>query len=109
MSGLFHSRFASVRYRYLPWVEWMRQYLGKWICNGANFTLLSLQCFVQSCHAGTVNAVAFERKTMNYTYRLALVNDEVQVIANNIREEHPELAEPLIQRWTGASQQFAKV
>ena len=35
--------------------------------------------------------------------------DEVQVIANTIRESHPELADPLIQRWTGSSQQFAKV
>jgi ATP-dependent DNA helicase RecG len=35
--------------------------------------------------------------------------DEVQVIANTIREQHPELADPLIQRWTGSSQQFAKV
>jgi len=35
--------------------------------------------------------------------------DEVQAIADKIREAHPELADPLIQRWTGASQQFAKV
>ena len=35
--------------------------------------------------------------------------DEVQVIANTIRESYPALAEPLIQRWTGAGQQFAKV
>ncbi|HEY6131224.1 MAG TPA: ATP-dependent DNA helicase RecG [Halioglobus sp.] len=35
--------------------------------------------------------------------------DEVQTIANTIRESHPELADPLIQRWTGSSQQFAKV
>ena len=35
--------------------------------------------------------------------------DEVQVIANTIRESYPTLAEPLIQRWTGAGQQFAKV
>ena len=35
--------------------------------------------------------------------------EEVQDIANRIRERHPELAQPLIQRWTGTSQQFAKV
>ncbi len=35
--------------------------------------------------------------------------DEVEVIANTIRAAHPELADPLIQRWTGSSQQFAKV
>ena len=35
--------------------------------------------------------------------------DEVQAIAHSIREHHPELAEPLIQRWTGSGQQFAKV
>ena len=35
--------------------------------------------------------------------------DEVQSIANRMRERHPELVEPLIQRWTGSSQQFAKV
>ena len=35
--------------------------------------------------------------------------DEVQAISDTIREEHPELADPLIQRWTGSSQQFAKV
>ena len=34
---------------------------------------------------------------------------QVQAIADNIREEHPELANPLIERWTGSSQQFAKV
>ena len=35
--------------------------------------------------------------------------DEVQAIANRMRDRHPELVEPLIQRWTGSSQQFAKV
>jgi ATP-dependent DNA helicase RecG len=35
--------------------------------------------------------------------------DEVQAIATTIRTTHPELADPLIQRWTGLSQQFAKV
>jgi ATP-dependent DNA helicase RecG len=35
--------------------------------------------------------------------------DEVQAIANHIRKSHPELADPLIQRWTGSGQQFAKV
>ena len=35
--------------------------------------------------------------------------DEVQIIANTIRESHAHLADPLIQRWTGSSQQFAKV
>jgi ATP-dependent DNA helicase RecG len=35
--------------------------------------------------------------------------DEVQAIANSIRDDYPELADPLIQRWTGSSQQFAKV
>ena len=35
--------------------------------------------------------------------------DEVQAIANHIRAARPELADPLIQRWTGSSQQFAKV
>jgi ATP-dependent DNA helicase RecG len=35
--------------------------------------------------------------------------DEVQDIANTIRAAHPELADPLIQRWTGTGQQFAKV
>ena len=35
--------------------------------------------------------------------------DQVQVLADTIRQSHPELAEPLIQRWTGSGQQFAKV
>lgn len=35
--------------------------------------------------------------------------DEVQVISDTIRKSHPELADPLIQRWTGTGQQFAKV
>ena len=35
--------------------------------------------------------------------------DEVQAIANRIRKERPEVADPLIQRWTGSRQQFAKV
>ena len=35
--------------------------------------------------------------------------DEVQAIAYTIRTTHPDLADPLIQRWTGLSQQFAKV
>ncbi|MCB1706257.1 MAG: ATP-dependent DNA helicase RecG [Halioglobus sp.] len=35
--------------------------------------------------------------------------DEVQSISDSIRESFPELAEPLIQRWTGTGQQFAKV
>jgi len=35
--------------------------------------------------------------------------DEVQSIANQIRDAHPERVDPLIQRWTGSSQQFAKV
>jgi ATP-dependent DNA helicase RecG len=35
--------------------------------------------------------------------------DEVQVIANLLRTQYPQRVEPLIQRWTGASQQFAKV
>ncbi|MDH3995189.1 MAG: ATP-dependent DNA helicase RecG, partial [Gammaproteobacteria bacterium] len=35
--------------------------------------------------------------------------DKVQSVAQTIRQSHPELAEPLIQRWTGASQQFARV
>jgi len=35
--------------------------------------------------------------------------DEVQAIADRIRRERPEVADPLIQRWTGSRQQFAKV
>ena len=35
--------------------------------------------------------------------------DEVEVISETIRASHPELAEPLIQRWTGTGAQFAKV
>jgi ATP-dependent DNA helicase RecG len=35
--------------------------------------------------------------------------DEVQILADTIRASHPELAEPLIQRWAGSGQQFAKV
>ena len=35
--------------------------------------------------------------------------DEVQAVAHSIRTGRPELAEPLIQRWTGGTQQFAKV
>jgi ATP-dependent DNA helicase RecG len=35
--------------------------------------------------------------------------DEVQEIANTIRDVYLELADALIQRWTGTSQQFAKV
>ena len=35
--------------------------------------------------------------------------DEVQVIANTIRKSYPERTDPLIHRWTGSGQQFAKV
>ena len=35
--------------------------------------------------------------------------DDVQLISDDIRKTHPELADPLIHRWTGAGQQFAKV
>jgi ATP-dependent DNA helicase RecG len=35
--------------------------------------------------------------------------DEVQALADEIRDSHPDLADPLIQRWTGTGQQFAKV
>jgi ATP-dependent DNA helicase RecG len=35
--------------------------------------------------------------------------DQVESVAQTIRQSHPELAEPLIQRWTGARQQFARV
>ena len=35
--------------------------------------------------------------------------DEVQAIANTIRESYPERTDPLIHRWTGSGQQFAKV
>jgi len=35
--------------------------------------------------------------------------DEVTAIANRIRRERPEVADPLIQRWTGSRQQFATV
>jgi len=35
--------------------------------------------------------------------------DEVQTIANLLRSQYPDRVEPLIQRWTGSSQQFAKV
>ena len=35
--------------------------------------------------------------------------DQVDSVARAIRQSRPELAEPLIQRWTGASQQFARV
>jgi ATP-dependent DNA helicase RecG len=35
--------------------------------------------------------------------------DEVQAIADDIRASHPQLVEPLIQRWIAAGQQFAKV
>ncbi len=35
--------------------------------------------------------------------------DEVQAIANLLRTQYPDRVEPLIQRWTGSSEQFAKV
>ena len=35
--------------------------------------------------------------------------DDVENIADTIRKQYPQMAEPLIQRWTGTSQQFAKV
>jgi ATP-dependent DNA helicase RecG len=35
--------------------------------------------------------------------------EEVQSLAGVIRRHHPQLAEPLIRRWTGDSRQFAKV
>ena len=35
--------------------------------------------------------------------------DQVQSVASSIINEHPELVEPLIQRWTGSSSEFAKV
>ena len=33
----------------------------------------------------------------------------VQDLSNEIRQRSPRLVDPLIQRWTGAVQQFAKV
>jgi ATP-dependent DNA helicase RecG len=35
--------------------------------------------------------------------------DKVQAIADDLRANHPQLIDPLIQRWTGTSEQFAKV
>ena len=35
--------------------------------------------------------------------------DKVQQLAGQIQVEHPELAEPLIKRWTGTAREFAKV
>jgi ATP-dependent DNA helicase RecG len=35
--------------------------------------------------------------------------DEVQEIANTIRESYPQLIDPLVKRWTGTRQQFADV
>ena len=35
--------------------------------------------------------------------------DQVQSVAQTIIDEHPELVEPLIQRWTGSRSEFAKV
>ncbi|MEH6586788.1 MAG: ATP-dependent DNA helicase RecG [Halioglobus sp.] len=35
--------------------------------------------------------------------------DEVQALSAEIQANHPELCEPLIQRWTGSSREFAKV
>lgn len=38
-----------------------------------------------------------------------LLLDDVQALAERIQLEYPELAEPLIQRWTGGAREFAKV
>ena len=35
--------------------------------------------------------------------------EQVALLANEIRQSHPELAAPLIQRWTGAKQEFGNV
>jgi ATP-dependent DNA helicase RecG len=35
--------------------------------------------------------------------------DEVQALAGRVSDQYPELAEPLIQRWTGSTRHFAKV
>lgn len=35
--------------------------------------------------------------------------DQVALLADEIRQSHPELAAPLIQRWTGAKQEFGNV
>lgn len=35
--------------------------------------------------------------------------DQVAMLADEIRQSHPELAAPLIQRWTGAKQEFGNV
>lgn len=35
--------------------------------------------------------------------------DEVQTLAQAVRRQYPELAEALVQRWTGSTQKFAKV
>ena len=35
--------------------------------------------------------------------------DEVQAIADRIRKDHPDRIDTIIQRWTGSSEQFAKV
>jgi ATP-dependent DNA helicase RecG len=34
---------------------------------------------------------------------------QVEALAEEIREHHPELADPLVQRWTGDRQQFGDV
>ncbi|PLW70940.1 ATP-dependent DNA helicase RecG [Pseudohalioglobus lutimaris] len=35
--------------------------------------------------------------------------DDVQLLAAQIQSEYPQMAEPLIQRWTGSAREFAKV
>ena len=35
--------------------------------------------------------------------------DEVQSLAGDIQANHPQMAEPLIKRWTGSNREFAKV
>ena len=55
------------------------------------------------------------RQTGLMDFRIAVLPDhnhlldQVQDIADNMRSSHPELIDPLIRRWTGSSEQFAKV
>jgi len=55
------------------------------------------------------------RQTGLMTFRIASLPqhnhllDEVAALSEDIRQHHPELADPLIRRWTADTQQFAKV